>query len=109
MPRAVIESTPEDESTPEYKGGPSRTRGAVDDVESEDDMDVDAEGEDEDAEGEVDEELNVRFPALVTRHFNSLHMEYRRVPHTKSLTPPKTLLRRYIRSSVRNRLAAAVA
>ena len=63
MPRAIIESTPEDESTPEYKGGPSRTRGTAQDVESEDEMDVDAEGEDdEDAEGEVDDEQNdVRF------------------------------------------------
>ncbi|KZV65750.1 hypothetical protein PENSPDRAFT_689567 [Peniophora sp. CONT] len=56
MPRAIIESTPEDESTPEYRGGPTRTRGAVQDVESEEDMDVDAEGEDEDAEGELEDE-----------------------------------------------------
>ena len=44
MPRAIIESTPEDESTPEYKGGPSRTRGTAQDVESEDEMDVGSAG-----------------------------------------------------------------
>lgn len=69
MPRAIIESTPE-ESTPEYRAGPSQTRGTAQDVESEEDMDVDAEGEDdEDAEGELDDAQNdVCFPKQCTKY-----------------------------------------